>query len=704
MERSSEALLIEIGCEEIPARMIRAAALELGRIVARALDQAGLDHGATRTWGGARRLAVRVDDVPSREADREEVVLGPPAAAARGADGALSPAAAGFARKHGIDPAQLQVIEGDRGSYLGFRRQVAGQTLVQVLGRQLPQAVAAMSFPKTMRWGGGEPRWVRPVHWLVVLHGPRVLPLELLGLRAGAESRGHRFLDDRPVRLEHPAGYVEVLEAAHVLVDSAARSGRIAAALKRAATELDGELIDDPELLAEVSELVEWPGVVTGRFDPGYLELPWELLTTTLRHHQKCFAARDDGGRLLPAFFAVANTDRDPAGHIRRGNEWVVGGRLEDARFFWREDRRLPLEALSPKLAGLVFHRRAGTYADKARRIGALAQELARGLGWDSAIVEACRRAAELSKNDLVSGTVGEFPELQGRVGGLLLEAEGAGETVARAVYEHYRPAGPGDELPRSPAGRIVSIADKLDTVAELLRAGERPSGSKDPLGLRRAGNGIVRILLDATWSITLDGLARLAGGDPATLQFLRERAEAVLRDSGFTVKEILAVTRPRVDAEEANGWPLPDISARLEALRRVRHREDFRHLVKLTERVDNIVAKNEATIRDIAESADRAAAVEPQAQAEQRLAGMLERHAAEMQSAAERKCYDDVVQSLSEFINPVERFFDDCLVIDPTRPQTTRRRYELLVGLMRLFTRYFDIRELAGEAEGSTQ
>ena len=705
MARTADTLLIEIGCEEIPARMIADAQADLARLVERLLAQAGLASGPARSFGGARRLAVCVDDVPPRQDERDEVLLGPPVAAAFAPDGSPTPAALGFARKHGIDPAHLAPVETERGAYVGLRRRVEGRTLEELLARNLGPAVAAMSFPKTMRWGRGDLRWVRPVHWLVALHGSSVLDIELLGAAAGGASRGHRFLHDGPVPIPHAGDYVGALESAHVLVEADSREARLADALEREARALHGRVIDDPELLREVAQLVEWPGIVTGRFDPSYLELPRELLVTTLRHHQKCFAAQDAHGRLLPVFFAVTNSDGDRAGHVRRGNEWVVGGRLEDARFFWREDRRVGLETLSARLGAVVFHHRAGSYADKAARMAELAAGLARRLGLDEDAARACGRAAELAKCDLVSGTVREFPELQGQVGGLLLAEEGQDERIARAVYEHYRPAGPADELPETEAGRIVSIADKLDSLRELLRAGERASGSKDPLGLRRAGNGIARVLLGSSWALGLVDLARLAGDEGVVLQFLRERAEALLRETGFTAKEILAVTRPRIDAAEANGWPLPDVRARLEALRRVRHREDFRQLVKLTERVDNIVTKNEDAIREIEAAGARAAEVpgEPDAPAESALVHLVAEQAPAMQAAAEHKRYDDVVEGLSRFIDPVERFFDECLVVDPAHPAATRRRLDLLVQLMRLFTRYFDIRELAGEAEEST-
>jgi len=701
MAEQRETLLIEIGCEEIPARMIADAAIDLERRLLGILDQADLAHGTHVAWGGVRRLAVRIDEVQSRQEDRKETVLGPPAKVAFLENGEPSKAAIGFARKNGIDPRELTVLETERGRYAGFAREVAGSSVGDVLARAFPQSVAEMSFPKSMRWADGRSRWVRPVHWLLALHGESVLPIELFGAMAVGESRGHRFFSSGPVRVVHPDRYPTVLESAHVIVDPLTRRHRIERLLGEAASGAGGVIIDDAELLEELADLVEWPGVVTGRFDAAYLDLPRELLITTLRHHQKCFSVQDAQGRLLPVFLAGANTDQDPSGHIRRGNEWVVGGRLEDARFFWREDRKVTLDSFSSRLSGVVFHRKAGTYEDKAGRAADLATRLASLLDLPESTAEHCRIAARLAKNDLVTGTVGEFPELQGQVGGLILRAEGVDEAVARGVYEHYRPMGPDDALPETVVGQVTAVTDKLDSIAELIRVGERPSGSKDPLGLRRAGNGIVRILLQNGWSIGLADLASIAEADQATLDFLRERMVAVLRDSGFTIKEVLAVTRPRIEPSEADSWPLADVLARLEAIKRIRGREDFRHLVKLTERVDNILTKNAETIGEIIDGASNDAACTEVPLAEAELSKMVDQYAPVVRNNAEQKCYDEIVHILSEFIDPVEQFFTDCLVIDPSQPKTTRRRYELLLELNQLFTKYFDIRELAGEADG---
>jgi glycyl-tRNA synthetase beta chain len=673
--------------------MIPTAAADLGRRVTEILDRASLGHGAVSAWGGARRLAVRVESVVARQDDRDEVVLGPPAAIAFDGAGAL-----GFARRHGLAPERLERITNDKGVYAGAAVRVPGRTLEAVLAETLPAAVAGMSFPKTMRWAEGEHRFVRPVHWVLALHGAQPLALELFGIEAGQHSVGHRFLGPGRVRVPDAGAYEAALEAACVIADPRRRSARLREHLVRAAAEVGGAPVDDPGLLEEVADLVEWPGVVAGTFDASFLDLPRELLVTALRHHQKCFSVQDETGALRPAFLAAMNCERDPAGHIRRGNEWVVGGRLQDARFFWIEDRRTPLRDRLPKLAGVVFHARCGSYADKADRLALLAGALAERIGLDTVDREAAREAAGLAKADLVSGLVGEFPELQGTVGGLLLEAEGAPSAVWRAVYEHYRPAGRADALPSNAIACVVAVADKLDTAARLLAAGERASGSRDPLGLRRAGNGLVRIVLERGFPLSLADLGELGGAEPTLLEFLEERLLAVLRDAGHAPNEIQAALRPRVAPDEFRRRPLADLAARLAALRTVRGREDFRLLVQLTERVDSILTKNAGTFAELARSGTSTwVETEPAAR---ELAALLEGRGAELGRRAQRGEYGEVIGVLAEFIAPVERFFRDVLVLDPRQPAATLDRRALLDRLREVLTRCFDIRELAGQAD----
>jgi glycyl-tRNA synthetase beta chain len=682
--------LFEIGCEEIPARMIAAAAADLRARVVAVLDAAGLVHGESRAWGGTRRLAVRVEDVAPSLPGSEQLVLGPPAAAAFGKDGTPTPAAAGFAKKQGIEPSALARIETDKGAYAGFRRMAPSRALGEVLASGLPAAVSGMSFPKAMRWGAGTHRFVRPVHWLVALHGGDLLNLSMLGAVSGRSSEGHRFLAPGPVALDHADRYVDALREARVLVDPAARRAALLAALDAAAAKAGGSVAPDVALLDEVVELVEWPGVVAGRFDPSFLALPREILVTTLRHHQKSFSVSGPDG-LLPAFLSVANTDRDPAGHVRRGNEWVVVGRLEDARFFWGEDRKRSLASRVDDLARVTFHKKAGSYEAKSQRIAALARALSARLGHDRVDGETAAAAAGLAKADLVSGLVGEFPELQGIVGGLLLSAENAAPALAAAVAEHYKPAGAADSIPQTAEGCVVALADRIDTMAELVAAGEVPTGSRDPFGLRRAAGGVFRIVAERDWPLSLHDLATVAGGKPGFAEFLDDRLDNWLADRGFTPNEILAVKRPKVSPEGFATWPIPVVLARLAIVATVRGRTDFAKLVELVKRVDNILAAAATAGEDAAyhEPHDTALALK---RAHDDVAPLIG-------AASASGDFTAVIRHMGELVQPVAKFFDDVLVLDPKNPAATRWRCQLLAGVRDTVTRDFDIRELAGQA-----
>jgi len=679
--------------------MIAAASRELQRRLVEILDNAELEHGDAVSWGGSRRLAVCVEAVCGRQQDRDEQVLGPPAKIAFKDDGNPTPAATGFARKQGIDPQQLKRIETDRGDYAGFKRRQEGKTVGQVLAGELPARVASMPFPKSMRWTDGTHRWVRPVHWVLALHGKTTLELSLFGIQSGNRSMGHRFRSSGALTIKSPESYIAALERAAVLVEPAKRRERVAALLDAAATRAGGTLVGDSRLIDEVSNLVEWPGVVLGHFEKNFLELPAELLATTLRHHQKCFSLVDRDGKALPAFLAVANTDTDPGGHIQRGNEWVVGGRLEDAAFFWREDRRKPLDALSADLGDVVFHAKAGSFGDKITRMETLTRKLGETVEIEAAEIDHAARAALLCKNDLLTGTVGEFPELQGQVGGLLLRAENQPAAVAQAVYEHYRPAGANDALPESVAGRIVSIADKLDSITSLIGAGETPTGSRDPLALRRAASGAFRIIADSGWDLSVQTLAGLCAGGEPLADFLADRLRHYLRETGATENEIRAVQRPDIRPAEWRDWPLGDIAARLAAIAQVRDRNDFEQLADLTKRVDNILTKSEPAFA-AAEAAVQGAGFSETEAAAQELAAAIATGATRLAALLEQRNYSAIVDLLAGYVDPVERFFADVLVVDKNNPAATLARRDLLQSLHALLTDCFDLRELAGQAE----
>jgi len=690
-------LLVEIGCEEIPARMIASAAADLAARVVAVLDAAGVTHGAARHWGGTRRLAVRVDSVLGRLEDREETVLGPPAAAAFGPDGRPTGAGAGFAKKQGVAPDALVRIETAKGAYAGFTRTVAGRSLEQVLDAGLAASVAAMSFPKTMRWGTGEHRWVRPVHWLVALHGAAVLDLTILGARAGRTSQGHRFLAPGGVELASADAYVDRLAAARVLVDPVARRTALETALHAAAAAAGGRLVEDPALLEEITDLVEWPGVVVGRFDAAFLDLPRAILVTTLRHHQKSFSVQS-GDRLLPAFLSVANTDRDPAGHVRRGNEWVVIGRLDDARFFWIEDRKRPLADRMSDLARVTFHKKLGSYAEKAERIAKYANMLADLINLDQRERNAAIEAGRLAKADLVTSLVGEFPELQGTIGGLLLGAEGGDRAAAEAISDHYKPVGAEDSLPASEVSCVVAVADRLDTIAGLIGAGETPTGSRDPFGLRRSASGVFRILSERNWPLSIESLYGASGQSQTVYLFLRERLALWLIDQGFTSLEVEAVQKNRTGATDFDTWSISEILARLSFLKTIRGNANFARLVELTKRVDNICGQVRAVILG-GSGFEPGAYSEPDASV-LALSEFHERMSTRIQAASRAHDFGTVVSSLSTYVEPIAAVFDNALVLDRDNMTATYHRYDLLDKVRTTLTADFDIRELAGQAD----
>jgi len=697
MSAHHETLLFEIGCEEIPARMIPSAAAELLRRMVELLDGAAIDHGIASAWGGSRRLAVMVEAVADRQPDIDELVLGPPAKIAFDDSGELTGAARGFAKKQGIDAAELKSIDSERGSYVGYRKQSAGKSLQEVLAEALPSAVAGIPFAKTMRWGDGSIRWVRPVHWTVALHGTTALSISMLGVQSGVESHGHRFLSDGPIEIRNAEEYRSRLAEAFVVVDPAERRERLQQRLVSAATERDGILLTDERLLDEVRDLVEWPGIVVGEFDKSHLTLPQEILKTTLRYHQKCFSVVDHDGATLPYFMAVANTDKDPGGHVQRGNEWVVNGRLEDARFFWNEDLKQPLSAKKEILSRVVFHAKAGTFGDKSRRMEALSSKLALESGLEPDGVAAVGHAAALSKLDLVTGTVGEFPELQGQVGGLLLKAEGEPEEVCDAVYQHYLPGGADDLLPMGKLAPYVAAADRLDSISALIQAGEAPTGSRDPLGLRRAATGLYRIALDQGWPFSVNQLASWSSDGELVAPFLADRFERFLKDVGFSSGEIRAALRPQIDAAGWRQWPLPQIDARLKALSSVRDRNDFEQLADLVKRVDNILQKNGPTFKKAA--ADGASFVEGAAAA-LALRGAVDAADGRLDELIDNRDFMGVIDLLAEFVTPVESFFADVLVVDKQDSGATASRGQLIERLFELLTRCFDVRELAGQAQ----
>lgn len=692
-------LLIEIGVEEVPARMLTGAAQDLAARIAAVLDAAGLAHGETEVFCAPRRLAARVAGVDLAQASRDEEVAGPPVAAAKGPDGKPTKAAIGFAQKMGVDVTALAVLSTPKGDYLGVRRHVAGRRTPEVLAELLPRAVSSMTFPKTMRWGDGTRRFVRPIHWIVALLGEEEVPLEILGIRSGRQSSGHRVLGDKRFPLATAGGFEEALRAQGVT----AEPGERRMALSRRLIEIAGEMgvrpVEDPELLEEITNLVEYPGATIGSFPKEFLSLPREILVTTLRHHQKAFSTETAEG-LSHSFIVASDTDRDAEGHIRKGNEWVVVGRLEDARFFYQEDRKVPLASRREKLEHVTFHAKAGSYAAKSARLETIAVRLAgltdaRGKGGAGVDLPALRHAASLAKCDLTTGLVGEFPELQGIAGGLYLraESEAGGAThpprAADAIYDQYLPAGAGDALPRTPEGSLLALADRLDTLAALARAIGLPTGSKDPYGLRRAALGAIRIVAETPLPLSLAEMAAAAAdavrdtvtagkesaAEREVLDFLVERFTWWLKEKGADYDTVNAVLRA-AKGDRALDETAPRLAEKVFALQRLREQPEFAALVEIHRRCRNILeqadgAKPGAGGGGSSDPNETAIANELQAKvvdAERSVGSLMKDDA-----------FEEALAKLVGMRPALTRFFDHVLVMHPETPTREAR-----LGLVR--------------------
>jgi glycyl-tRNA synthetase beta chain len=495
-------LLLEIGVEELPASFIGPAVAELAAKVGQELDNNGVAHGQSWPLGTPRRLALLVKDVAEAGQARQETVVGPPRRAAYDQYGQPTRAALGFAKAQGVKVADLQVVATPKGEYLAAERRLAGRATPDVLADALPRIIAGLSFPKSMRWGGGDFRFARPIHWLVALFGEEIIPFELANQKSGRTSFGHRFLAPGPVELATAGEYPERLASAMVVVDPQVRKDMVLQAAGTAAKTRDGFLLPDPELVELNANLVEIPSAVCGEFDPEFLALPAEVLITCMKKHQKYFAVTDRRGSLTNRFVAVNNTlARDPE-VVRRGHQRVLRARLADAAYFVQRDARRSLKSRIEDLKAIVYHKQLGTSYQKVERFAALAGWLAQRLA--PAAQAQAQEAAWLAKADLVTLMVGEFPELQGHVGRAYALKEGLDPEVAEAIRDHYRPTGAEGELPGGPVGALVALADKMDTLAGLFAVGQQPSGAADPFGLRRAALGIIRILIDRGWHINL--------------------------------------------------------------------------------------------------------------------------------------------------------------------------------------------------------
>ena len=708
-------LLFEIGCEEIPAKMLARALVELPGLVEARLTAARIfdaKHGSVRALGTPRRLAVIVKGIADRQPDLNEEVVGPPASAAFAADGSVSKAGQGFAAKNGVDPQALvkREVAGKKGLYVVALRSVAGQPTGALLPELLGELARAIAWPKSQRWGWSETAFVRPVQWLVALFGCEVVPLTWAGITAGRHSRGHRFLANRPIEIASPEAYVDALRAAHVVVDPEVRRALVRAELVRLETETGLRVRPDEALLGEVIHLGEYPVGVSGSFDPSFLEVPEEIIVTAMRNHQRYFALEQPSGKLANRFATMmATVVKDPA-VVQRGNEYVIASRLSDAKFFFAEDRKKSFEQWNEKLAQVVFQAKLGdqakTTGHKLARIEAIVAALARRVTCDHGVAS---RAAHLCKADLGSSVVGEFPELQGVMGKHYARLAGQPEGTAIAIEEHYFPKGQGGALPSTVEGALVAIADRIDTLVGCFAAGLAPSGSADPFGLRRAAIGVLQILLDrgpggaafaagTGWPLTVGQLidaAVLAYGatlatEPARAplgEFFRTRLRGLLVDDGLAAQDVDVVLA--VDADDPCDARL---RARAVAVVPQAAREVFKRIGNI---LDDARGKQHAISGEVV-PALFAAAGGPEA----RLWSAFTERRARLTAALDARQYRDGFAVLAELGPDVAAFFDrgGVMVMDPD-PTLRNNRLSLLSRIYEPFARIADFRQLGGAA-----
>jgi glycyl-tRNA synthetase beta chain len=675
-------LLLEILAEEIPAGVLPQAREELLRQVTEALDEARLG-GALTVHSTSRRLILFGRDVSSHQSDAEVEAVGPSVAAAYGEDGTPTKAAEGFARSQGVTVSDLRVVTLPKGAYVSAKRTIPGRPAPDVIGELLPPIVTKMTFPRMMRWGDGKPLWVRPVHSILALFDGMVIPFTLFGIESGRTTYGHRILAPGRIITVGVDDYLAKLRAAFVEPDLEVRRRTLAEEARVLAEGIGGEPAPDDALLDTMSHLVEWPGMVRGAFDESYLELPEEILVTSMREHQKTLPVRREG-RLAPIFLAVADQAGDPKGLIARGNEWVINARFADARFFWDEDGKTRLENRLARLGSLGFQEKLGDYLRKTGRIQELSEQVAARLSRND-LAPGVVKAARLLKTDLVTDMVREFPDLQGVVGGLYARREGEPEEVWQALYDQYKPASADDSSPRGDVGAVVALADRIDTLTGLFGLGLVPTGSKDPYALRRAALGVVKILLDRSWHLDLpaacaDALLLHAalprGRDdvlPELTAFLHERLRFLLAQRGFAADTIQAVLttecRDVVDALE-----------RVEAVEAVRREEDFVPIAVSFKRVANILSQAEESEGEL----DPALMTED---AERALAGDYMQAKGMLDELIGRRNYRDALAIMASLGPSLDRFFTEVMVLTED-PAVRGNRVALLRAMRDQFYR----------------
>ncbi len=710
--------LVEIGCEEIPARMIDSASAELSRRVRDLLLHERLaDTVSVQEFSTPRRLAVIASGVSQTQSDIEEQVMGPSLKVAY-KDGRPAAPAESFARKVGLDLSKLEKVTTPKGDYLAAKITRKGRPASEVLAELLPREIGAIYWPKNMYWRNTGERFVRPVRWLVAMLDDRVIPMAFAGVHASSKSRGHRILADRTVEITAPLKFAETLCSVKVL-DQSARQERIRKELDAAARSISGaRWRQDKTLLDSVVNLSEFPSAILGDFDREFLELPEEVLVTVMRDHQKYFAVEVATGKLAPHFLAVLNTDGDPRGIIRHGHERVLRARFNDARFFWQTDQKVPLRKRVEFLKHVTFQKDLGSYYDKTLRVQRLCS-------WLSEIVRqsgmqirpgVVHKAACLAKADLTTELVKEFTELQGIVGGLYARAqqldpdlpENTRFAIADAIYDHYKPQSMQDSVPRTIEGAVLSIGDKADSIAGMFALGLQPTGSKDPFALRRQANGIVKIVAEWKLPLTITEIFKSAragypGSDSEKTKtltlldsFMRERQEFYLREArGFDYDTVRAVMASSADPDN-----IVETIARAEAVAAVRSSEDFKQISIAFKRIKNILSQARDAGLDIGADFDLQVMQEKE---EKILAKETRRVSSHVEQLQKEGRYIDALTEISKLRPAVDSFFDKVMVMVEDAG-LRKARLALLAALLKNFSTIADFSEIVTEGKESKE
>ena len=683
-------LLVEIGVEELPPKALKTLSDAFTGGIAERLQAAQLDHHEITGYATPRRLAVIVNGLVATQPDRQSVRRGPSLDAAFDAEGNPTRAAQGFARSCGVEVPQLQRLENAKGSWLSYAVHERGAQTETLVAEMVRQSLAALPIAKRMRWGIGDWEFVRPVHWLVLLYGARVIEAEVLGLHSGRHTRGHRFHCPEPIELACADDYLGALEhTGKVQPSFQRRRALIQTQVRDRAAQCAGTAMLDDQLLDEITGLVEWPMAFSGSFDKAYLALPPEVLIATLKTHQRCFPVVDPNGALLAHFIGVSNIDSTRPETVRRGNERVVAPRLSDAQFFWQQDRRQGLAQRAAALKGVVFQKRLGTLYQKSQRVSHLAGHIAQALGGNAALAT---RAGQLAKCDLLTDMVGEFPQLQGTMGRYYASHDAEPEEVATALEEQYLPRFAGDRVPRTATGQALAIADKLDTVVGIFAIDQAPTGDKDPFALRRAALGVLRIVVEAKLDLDLKGLIEEAAGQfpdaiPAQaavgtiFSFMMERLRRYYLDSGITTQVFEAVlarleTRPY------------DFHRRVQAVTAFAKMAEAKGLAAANKRVANILKKTELPAST---KIDPQLLLEP---AELALAEKLRQVTKIVTPKLRQQDYTGALTELAGLRDSVDQFFDAVMVMCEDR-KLRDNRLALLNNMSTLFLQVADIARL---------